>query len=104
MRVSIPFLPEFEERMLDGRKTWTTRSRAYGEPGDTFVAYGAPFALVAVFKLSLGVVAAHGHKREGFQSAAEFIECWNRLHPRHPYTPSDVKVVHSFARVQRIEE
>lgn len=95
-RRNIPFLPEFRDRMLSGRKTWTTRSRAYGEPGDTFEAFGEVFELVAVTELPLGMVAAHGHKREGFETAAEFIECWNRIHPRRPYSPSAVKTVHQF--------
>ena len=96
MIVVIPFRPEFKERMLAGRKTWTTRSKAYGEPGDTFLQFGAVFELTAVTKLPLGTVAVHGHKQEGFETTEEFIKCWNELHPLRGYAPGEEKFVHKF--------
>ena len=35
----IPFMVEFEERMLNGQKTATTRTKKYGNGGDLFFCF-----------------------------------------------------------------
>lgn len=98
MKVKIPFLPEFQEPMLDGRKRWTSRTKHYGQKGDTFDKFGATFEITATFKLPLGVVAHHNFLEEGFNNSKEFIDCWNRLHPRKGYVPDQEVWVHVFKK------
>jgi len=80
--ITIPFLPEFEERMLSGQKIATSRTKKYGNGADLFCAFGHSFQLTKVDKVYLGDVAATFYKQEGFDSQADFMECWRKLHPR----------------------
>lgn len=96
--IVIPFLPEFEGRMLSGQKTATTRTKKYGNGGDLFPAFGHSFQLTKVDKVYLGDVASTFYMQEGFSTQSEFRECWRRLHPkRNRY---DMVVwLHQFKRV-----
>jgi len=97
--ITIPFLPEFEERMLSGQKIATTRTKKYGNGGDLFSAFGHSFQLTKVDKVYLGDVCSVFYKQEGFNSQSEFIECWNRLYLRKKYYFSDIVYLHQFKRV-----
>lgn len=96
--VKIPFLPEFQERMLKGDKTATTRSKKYGEAGDTFKKFGATFRIIIVLKLPLSAIAYAFYKNEGFKTRQGFIDIWKRLHPRRGYNPEDKKYIHFFLK------
>ena len=96
MKVKIPFLPQFKDPMLDGQKVMTTRSKKYGNIGDTFEAFGEEFIITSVFKLSLGHIAVMYHKEEGFKSKQDFIKLWKKLHPRVGYVPERIYWVHVF--------
>ena len=48
MNVIIPFRPEFKDKMLKGLKTATSRTKKYGNAGDTFNAFGATFRIIHV--------------------------------------------------------
>ena len=74
----IPFLPEFQEAMLSGRKTVTSRTKKYGEPGDWFEVFGAEFHLIKVFKATLNQIAFLGWYSEGLSSPGDFVGVWNR--------------------------
>lgn len=97
--IVIPFLPRFKQPMLDGVKTHTCRSRAYGQPGDRFKQWGAVFELVAVFQTTLEDVATHYYRREGCRTSHEFVGVWNEIHPRRPFIGTDVKWLHEFRKI-----
>jgi len=95
--VTIPFQPEFEELMLEGRKTATTRTKWYGRPGDRFMAFGHTFVLIEVRRLKVGQVADRFFEREGFRSPDEFLRCWRSLHPRIGEAYSRTVYLHLFS-------
>jgi hypothetical protein len=85
VKVEIPFLPEFEYQLKNFLKCMTTRSKKYGEVGDTFEAFGTTFQIVAVFRARLWRVAHYFYEAEGFYTPKEFIKCWNKIHYRIGY-------------------
>ena len=92
----IPFRSEFEIPMLKGQKTATTRTKKYGNPGDLFSAFGHAFMLTNVDKVYLGYVCSVFYRQEGFNSQGEFIEYWNKIHPRKHYHYSTHVYLHQF--------
>jgi hypothetical protein len=101
-QIQIPFMEMFREKMLSGKKTWTSRTRKYGAPGDTFMAFGSTFELVNVMEMRLGVVAWLHHRDEGCNSQEEFVECWKQIHPRKGYVPSQVVWIHQFKKKESV--
>jgi len=97
--IRLPFLPRWKQPMLDGTKTHTCRSEAYGQPGDRFRAFGAVFELLAVWQTTLEDVATNYYQQEGCASPEEYIAVWNQIHRRRGYIPTDVRWLHEFTRV-----
>lgn len=97
--ITIPFLPRWKQAMLDGVKTHTCRSEAYGQPGDRFRKFGAVFELVSVRQTTLEDVAKNYYQQEGCATALEFVGIWNEIHPRRRFVPTDVKWLHQFRKV-----
>lgn len=95
-QVYIPFLPEFKDAILGGRKFVTTRSKKYGDVGDVFTIFGETFILTSIFKRPLDSVATLLYEAEGFNSRAEFIECWEKIHPRVGFVPNREYWVHMW--------
>ena len=92
--IKIPFLPEFKEAILSGKKTATTRSKRYGKPGDILSMFSNGFiftpqadshVLTHVVQVPLYVVASFFYKEEGLDSPEAFIEVWDRIHRRKKY-------------------
>ena len=100
MQVTIPFQEDFKDRMLEGKKNATTRTKRYGEVGDTFSAFDATFEIIQVWRIPLGLVANALSKAEGFQSPEDFIQCWKRLHPRKGYMQEQKVYTHIFKLVR----
>lgn len=98
--VKMPFLPEFEARILAGDKFLTTRTRLVAQPGDTFSAFGKLFEILKVYILPLGDVAEYYYSGEGFGVPQEFINCWIRLHPSKGFNPDQEVFTHHFGRVR----
>jgi hypothetical protein len=92
-------MPEWKEKMLTGVKTHTCRSQRYGEPGDQFEVFGATFELVRVWIATLDTVAMRYFDVEGCASPDEFIEVWDKIHPRRRFNPDDVRWLHHFRLV-----
>jgi len=99
MKVNIPFLPEFEEAMLSGRKRATSRTRKFGNVGDTFSVFGATFTITAVNHLTLECVSDCFWRKEGASSPAHFIAIWRRIHPQRGWQPTKVIYLHQFERI-----
>ena len=97
--IIIPFMEDFRDRILSGQKTATTRPKKYGNGGDLFSAFGHSFQLTKVDKVYLGDVCSVFYKQEGFNSQSEFVECWNKLHPRKNYHYDTPVYLHQFKRV-----
>jgi hypothetical protein len=100
-KIDIPFLPEFKESMLSGKKKATTRTKPYGQPGDWFPVFGKTFVLIWIYKTMLEIVAYHFYFEEGFDSRQEFIDCWDRLHPRIKYCDRPERTVYLHRFVQK---
>lgn len=96
--VTIPFRFHFKDKLLDGTKQYTARSKALGERGDTFSAFGAVFELLSVKDVSLYEVSLLW-KEEGCASREDFIQEWNEIHPRTGYSDSRRVYLHHFTRV-----
>lgn len=92
-KIDMPFLRESKEAMLSGKKRASTRTRRYGYPGDWFKQFGRTFMLTSVQRTFLDIVVSDHYLEEGFNSSGEFIECWDRLHPRVPYAQRPTRVV-----------
>ena len=99
MQVFIPFLDQFKPKLLDGSKTMTSRNKKYGHPEDTFYIGDAMFSILEVKKVTLGYVAFNCYKAEGCDSVDEFIEIWNKIHPRKTYHHDTDVFLHEFKRV-----
>jgi len=99
--VHIPFLPRFQEPLLSGRKTCTTRTSRLGLPGDEFVAFGAWFRIRSVEKVELGDVANILYEQEGVSSPNDFITIWLELH--RSYIPTtQVWWLHRFEKKEDV--
>ena len=98
MKVIIPFKEEFKERMVSGKKTCTSRTKRYGITGDKFKIFGMEFELTRVQQVELFEIANNQFEKEGFDSYQEFINCWNRIHPRKKYNPFQLIWAHFFKR------
>ena len=94
--VKIPFLPEFEYRMINKLKTATTRTKSMGDPRDYFVAFGKEFQIHGIINMDLFSVAKDYYKQEGFEKPGEFVQKWNKIHPRKRFNPDQRVYVHLF--------
>jgi len=101
-QIAIPFRPQFKQDMRDGKKTFTTRTKRYGYPGDWFIAFGMYFVLTRVGKTHLKIVAECHYHQEGFESPRGFIEIWEELHPKMGYQPHRDVFLHEFERARDV--
>jgi uncharacterized protein YqfB (UPF0267 family) len=98
--VRIPFLRQFREPMLSGKKTWTSRTRKYGEVGDTFPAFGATFQITEIRRMRLKDIVEGHFREEGLNSVEEAKAVWIQIHPRKLYAPDWLLQVHVFKKVK----
>ena len=97
--VKIPFRVQFREALLSGQKTATSRFQRYGNPLDNFQAFGATFEILAVSQITLYEVAASEYKAEGFSCPLDFLEVWERIHPRRKVDEYTEVWFHVFRRL-----
>lgn len=100
--VDIPFDPEMAKAALEGRKCCTSRSKAYGKPGDSFPIDGTLFVLEDVSKRLLEDVAFQLYREEGFATPQGFIDTWDRLHPGKGFQPEKTVYTHWFQRAEAL--
>lgn len=98
----IPFNKYFESSICNGVKTATSRTKRYGYTGDSFKAFGRCFVLTSVDKRQLGEIANHHFEEEGFNSSQEFIDFWNKLHPRKRFQVGQYIYFHKFQSASRL--
>lgn len=95
-RVFPTFMKIHEEAMRDGRKTWTTRNKYFGQVGDWFKYFGKTFEIVERKSMLLGDVIDNHWQDEGFASKENMIRIWCLLHPVVGYKPERKVFVHIF--------
>lgn len=100
-RIKLPFLPQFKNPMLAGTKSITSRTRRYGQTGDTFLAWGEVFELREVTRILLSSVRNRYYQQEGFPSPEAFQACWETLHPVKGYDPEQAIFAHSFQKLPK---
>ena len=98
---NFPFSKEMREALLDGRKCCTSRSKKYGDIGDTFNVEDEVFRIVDIEPEMLDFITASYHRLEGCRNADEFISLWKRLH-RGIWNPDKEYFVHFIAHVRRV--
>ncbi len=98
--IKIPFNNWSIERLRDGRKTATSRTKKYGVPGDMFITTdGTIFELEAIVKKTLHDVAYYFFKEEGAKDPHEFMDVWNELHPKKGFVHNQKVYFHTFKRI-----
>ena len=76
---NIPFTRPNAELILNGLKSCTTRHHARAKTGDFFKVGTATYVVTRVEGHTLGWVAEHLHREEGFADPQGFIDCWNGI-------------------------
>lgn len=98
MKATIPFQQRFKIPLIHGTKTWTSRTKRYGKPGDTFEVFDHTFLIEKVERRTLEDVANHW-KEEGCSCWADFVDVWNSIHRRKGFNPWQRVYVHVFRRI-----
>src|SRR4030066_1790424 len=70
----VPFNDWSQERLLLGSKTATSRTKKYGNIGDTFQAGDKSFELTEISRKNLWEISQNYYLDEGAKSPEEFIE------------------------------
>ena len=96
MITKFPFGERWREKMSTGQKICTSRTKRYGDIGETFEALGCTFVIDLIEKEKLRVVANDLYKQEGCGSPGEFIQIWEYLHPIKKFVPEQEVYVHWF--------
>lgn len=100
--ITIPFSDPMEEANSQLKKTCTTRSKKYGEPGDTFQSGGYVFKLVEVTPFVLGFVGNRLYRLEGCEHPDDFVKLWRSLHDGdYPFT--ETYWSHFYVPVGKVE-
>lgn len=99
--IYLPFLPEFEPKILSGIKTMTCRSKRMGRPGDTFIAFGARYELTHVFRVVLAYIVSDAYIQEGCDSPNDLIAVWQKIHPKSGYEPDRIVWAHCWKEYTR---
>lgn len=97
--MKIPFKEMWRDKMLNGQKVCTSRTKVYGIPGQQFEVFGHRFMLTKVESVHLENVCAVLYKQEGCKDAQEFYDIWAKLHPRKGFVHNQIVYVHWFALV-----
>jgi len=99
--VKIPFMADFKDSMLGDTKTWTSRTKRYGKPGDIFPAFNQTFILLAVERHTLKDIAENHWREEGCTNQEHFQTVWKKLHKKKGWQPDQLVHVHIFMRKQK---
>jgi len=102
--ISIPMNGWSKEGLRDGRKTATTRTERYGEPGDRFTVefddgVRQTYVLTHVVKIPLETVAEDFYDEEGAESPTEFKKVWEDIHYKKGYVADWRVYLHLFCPV-----
>ena len=85
--ITIKFHPDMIRAMFDCGKDRTSRFKKLGKPGDRFTLTHPDtleqrkWQISEINQHTLGEVAVHMHKKEGFISEKDFMKFWIKIHP-----------------------
>ena len=97
--INIPFNEWSKARLMNQTKKATSRTKKYGDVGDTFSVNGLKYELEFVIKVPLWFVIEDLHKSEGAKDSQELKDVWRSIHPRKGYRPFDEVWYHHFKEV-----
>ncbi len=97
-QITIPFQSHWLHKMLVGLKTCTSRTKKYGNTGDTFEQFGTTFRILSVDRYILKHVADILYMEEGCDKPEEFRKIWMKLHPGKGFVPTQTVWVHFFRK------
>ena len=100
VNIKIPFTDRMTLAVLEGKKTVTSRNKKYGMFGDVFGLFDKKYMLIRIQMITLQEVKAKYWKEEGFKSPDDFEECWNKLHPRKKFVPTQKVFLHFFKEIE----
>jgi len=81
-RLNLKFNGRFREPMLDGTKPCTLRRGVKAQVGDVFPAWEREWQVTRVDAATPAFVAKHYFREEGFETPADFLSFWRKIHPR----------------------
>jgi len=99
MRIKIPFNDWSRARLAAGKKSCTSRTKRYGDPGDTFKVDGVEYHLTDVTHDLLADVKRYFFAEEGCATPEEFERIWDQIHPRKRFNGISRVWLHQFKRV-----
>lgn len=101
--VKIPFIPELEPKLAKGEVVMTSRTRRFGDPGDTFtIEYKKElyhFKILGVIRLELEVIAREFHEEHGFKTPKDYRNAWKGIHPHKGFIGNQYVTTHIFRRL-----
>lgn len=100
MKIRIPFNKWSRERLKEGKKTATSRTRRYGVVGDVFTVDGITYQLEVIANVTLQTVCDVAYDIEGAKSKEEFIKIWEEIHPRKGWVPDQHVWFHRFKPIE----
>ena len=93
--IKIPFNKWSKERLEEGIKVCTSRSKVYGKVGDTFSVDGKCYLLMGVIQMPLWFVKKFLYGLEGARDSMEFEQVWRDIF-RGEFNPDKLVWVHFF--------
>lgn len=105
-KIRIKFHPDMIRAMFDCGKDRTSRFKKLGKVGDTFTLTHPEtleqrkWQIAEINQHTLGEVAMHMYKKEGFVSEEDFMKFWNKIHPERN-TPKMKVYVHMLKPIDK---
>ena len=97
--IEIPFNEWSREKLEEGVKSATSRTKRYGKVGDTFKENGSKYQFTVVTKFPLWFIAFHLYKTEGCISSKDFEDIWKTIHPKKGWMGTQVVWYHHFVEI-----
>lgn len=99
MKIIIPFNQWSRTKLMLKRKTATTRTKRYGDIGDTFNEMGITYEIEYIIRCKLSFVTEYYYEKEGCGSRDEFKEIWRAIHRNKGYIPDWPVWLHCFKEI-----
>jgi hypothetical protein len=98
--IYIPFLEYWENKMLKGEKTCTSRVRRYGVVGDYFKVFNVEFEITDIKEVRLEEVRDKYYIQEGCDSKEKFEKIWSNIHTKKGFVPEQMVWLHIFKKIK----
>lgn len=100
--ITIPFSDPMEDANRQLIKTCTSRSKRYGNPGDTFRSGGYIFKLLDVIEFRLSFICERLYRLEGFDSPEAFEIAWRSYH-QGQFPHDELRWTHFYIPIGKVE-